>query len=127
MPQQNNVILIKVPSIDAVNNFPVPAGNSVSFIHNSKPIMFIKTAPSSPFENPTVDVYKIVKMDGEYAEDKVIEPAYVTEDKFKSLEDKIKSLEERVANYESVYRKPKKWDKSRNSNSNSNDTNRESD
>ena len=106
--QTSNIVLVKVPSIDVVYNYPVPAGSAMSFMHESKPIMFIKTVPSSPVESARVDVYQIVKMDGEYKENKEIEPtnAYVTEERFDALEDRINGLEEKLN--ESIYRKPKR-------------------
>ena len=107
--QQNNVTLIRVSSFDAVKNWQVPPGMALSFIHASRPFMFIKTAPSSPFEQPTIDIFKISKvdsMDDELKESS--EVPYVTRKEYNELKDEIRSLKERMKPNESIYRKPKK-------------------
>lgn len=109
--QTNCITLIKVPSIENVNAFAVPAGSSVSFMHSSKPYMFIKTAPSSPFEAPTLSIFKIVKVDSmDEDEASSSNSEYVTRTEYNELAKKLRSLEERISSNESVRRKPnKKW------------------
>lgn len=107
--QPSNVVLTKVPSIDVVRNWQVSPGMSVSFIHASRPFMFIKTAPSSPFEQASIEIFKISKvdsMDDEFKESSN-EP-YVTRQEYDELKNEIRKLEERIRANEPVYRKPKK-------------------
>ena len=106
----SNVVLIKVPSIEAVNNFQVPSGASVSFMHNSKPYMFIKTAPPSPFEQPVVEIFKITKVDSmDDDTNSNGEENFVTRKEYEELKRSLRSLEERLTSNEPIYRKSKKW------------------
>ena len=98
-----------MPSIDIVNSYPVSAGASVSFMHENKPYMFVKTAPSSPLEAPTISIFKITKVDSMDETDSESSPEFVTRDEYILLKEEIQKLEERINN-EPVFRKSKrKW------------------
>lgn len=109
--QPNSITLLKVPSLDYVKSFPITPGSSGQFMHESEPYMFIKTAPSSPFEAPTITIFKIVKVENMDEVPSVNpESDYVTRKEYDELKQTIRNLEERISNNEPVYRKPnKKW------------------
>lgn len=90
-PSTGTISLIKVPSMEAINNYNLLPGNFAMFMHETRPYMFIKTAPLSPLEQPTLDIYKLSKvdrMDGNAESDD-----YDIRKELQSLKERIKKLE----------------------------------
>lgn len=110
--QLNSIVLTKVPSIDVVKQYQVPAGMSVMFMHDTLPYMFIKTAPTSPIESPTITTYKLIEVNGMEEDNNIVNPEaeFVTRKEYQELKDAINSIEERIKSDESIYRgSKKKW------------------
>lgn len=97
----NEVVLQRVNSLENINQFYVPPGTSGMFIHNTKPYMFIKTAPSSPLSQPSLETYKLVKVDSMDDDEDILDPT-------EELRREVKSLKERIAKLESIRSKPAK-------------------
>jgi hypothetical protein len=103
--QPNSITLIRVPSLDYIKNCNVPAG---TFIHDTLPYMFIKTAPNSPIESAKISIYKLLEVDDMDDTLSNHDDDYVTRKEYLELKDSIASLEERINSDESVYRSSKK-------------------
>jgi hypothetical protein len=77
--------------MEAINSYNLLPGNFAMFMHETKPYMFIKTAPLSPLEQPTLDIYKLSKVDrmdnNEESDD------YDIRKELQSLKERIKKLE----------------------------------
>lgn len=97
----NEVVLQRVNSLENINQFYVPPGTSGMFIHSTKPYMFIKTSPSSPLGQPSLETYKLVKVDSMDDDEDVLDPT-------EELRREVKSLKERISKLESIHSKPAK-------------------
>lgn len=97
----NEVVLQRVNSLENINQFYVPPGTSGMFIHNTKPYMFIKTAPSSPLSQPSLEIYRLLKVDSMDDDEDILDPT-------EELRREVKSLKERIAKLESIRSKPVK-------------------
>lgn len=63
-PQQmQNGGFIVIPSEDMVKNYPVAAGNCVTFKIEGKPVVMEKSVGFSQFDAPTINRYRLVKED----------------------------------------------------------------
>lgn len=86
-------------------------------MHDTLPYMFIKTAPTSPIESPTITTYKLIEVNGIEEDSNNPNPNadFVTRKEYQELKDTIQSIEERIKSDESIYRSSKKkWDENRN-------------
>lgn len=57
--RQNGFIRVKDES--EVDAYPIAPGNSVTFIHESEPFVFVKTLGFSQFDRPVKEKYRLVK------------------------------------------------------------------
>lgn len=57
--RQNGFIRVKDEA--EVDAYPVAPGNSVTFIHESEPFVFVKTLGFSQFDRPVKEKYRLVK------------------------------------------------------------------
>lgn len=89
-PSSGTISLIKVPSMEAINSYNLLPGNFAMFMHETKPYMFIKTAPLSPLEQPTLEIYKLSKVN---KMDDTESDAYDIRKELQSLKERIKKLE----------------------------------
>ena len=121
-PQQlNSIAILKVPSFEVVKNYQVQAGMAQTFMHDTLPYMFIKTAPTSPIEHPKITIYKLLEVESMDEDAPVINDDYVTRKEYLELKKSIASIEERMNADESIYRSAKKkWSDNANSGSDRN-------
>ena len=61
--QIQNGGFIVIPSEDMVKNYPVAAGNCVTFKIEGKPVVMEKSVGFSQFDAPTINRYRLVKED----------------------------------------------------------------
>ena len=61
--QMQNGGFIVIPSEDMVKNYPVAAGNCVTFKIEGKPVVMEKSVGFSQFDAPTINRYRLVKED----------------------------------------------------------------
>lgn len=57
--RQNGFIRVKDEA--EVDAYPIAPGNSVTFIHETQPLVFVKTLGFSQFDHPVKDKYRLVK------------------------------------------------------------------
>lgn len=65
-PQQNQIQnggLVSVRSVVEARNYPVAAGNSVTFKDENAPYVYTKTMGFSPLDRPIFEVFRLVKED----------------------------------------------------------------
>ena len=104
-PSSGTISLIKVPSMEAINNYNLVPGNYAMFMHETEPYMFIKTAPLSPLEQPILEIYKLTKVDK--MDGKNVSDDYDIRKELQSMEKRIKKLES-VHSKTKFHSKPRK-------------------
>lgn len=60
-PQQMQTGFISARTVDEAFNWPVAPGNSLTFKIENQPYVCVKTKGFSPLEQPTFDIYRLVK------------------------------------------------------------------
>ena len=88
-PQQMQTGFISARSVDEAFNWPVAPGNSLTFKIENQPYVCTKTKGFSPLEQPTFDIYRLVKEEAPEQQPKQ-ETSY--DDQFKQLWDEINTI-----------------------------------
>lgn len=70
--RQNGFIRVKDES--EVDAYPIAPGNSVTFIHETEPFVFVKTLGFSQFDHPVKEKYRLVRETPESANKAVFDP-----------------------------------------------------
>lgn len=90
--QQQNQIqnngFVPVPSEEVARNYPVAAGNSVTFKNENAPYVYTKTMGFSQLDRPMFEKYKLVKEEDAPAE----VPAQPTSEPLSKIEKEIENL-----------------------------------
>lgn len=63
IPQAQTSGYIIVRSEEEARNYPVAAGNSITFFNETEPYCYKKTAGNSPLDRPDFKVYKIIEQE----------------------------------------------------------------
>lgn len=99
--QQNGFIPIR--NEQEVLNYPVALGNSVSFIHETEPYVYVKTMGLSQFDKPSIVKYKLIKEElgsnmTQSNNSTPVEVKSLNEDDLKPILDDLKSIHEEIEN-----------------------------
>ena len=65
---------VRVRSEEEVDAYPIAPGNSVTFIHETEPFVFVKTLGFSQFDRPIKEKYRLVRETPESANKAVSDP-----------------------------------------------------
>ena len=89
MPQQTNG-LVSVRSKAEAQNYPVAAGNSVTFKDENAPYMYVKTMGFSQLDRPSFETFRLIKED---MEPEQVETDFVKKDDLKPIFERLEALE----------------------------------
>ena len=89
-PQQYNNGFVVVRSEEEARNYPVAAGNSVTFRHENAPYCYVKTMGFSQFDTPRFEKYRLVKESTEPPQEDVWEEIRALKEEIERLKDGYK-------------------------------------
>lgn len=93
-PQQMQNGFISARTVDEAFNWPVAPGNSLTFKIENQPFVCTKTKGFSPLEQPTFEIYRLVKEEAPAPEAPKAETNY--EDQFKQIWDEINTIKSQI-------------------------------
>lgn len=100
MMQSQNNGLVSVRGINEARNYPVAAGNSVTFKDETAPYIYTKTMGFSQLDRPSFEVFRLVKEDVTQEAEPVDVDLKKEVEKLKNEVEKLKAMIEKEADYE---------------------------
>ena len=89
---QNSGMIISISDESTARSYPVAPGNSVIFKDENAPYIYTKTMGFSQFDKPVFEKYRLVKEDGEVAQ----EPERVDTSMIDNLKEEIVTLKDEI-------------------------------
>lgn len=101
---QSNSGFINVRSEEEARNYPISPNSSLTFINETEPYFYVKTAGASQFERPKFEKYILTKVEDQEhkAEQKEAAPDYATKSDIAALWAEIEKLKGAVSNEQPI-------------------------